>query len=148
MNKNTSPNIDRIAKRGALFSNAFSTINSTDPSFTTIFTGKHPLSHGLRHHAKMVTATEKSYTTNLKFLPEILKDHDFTTDPIMTVIDGDWVKAEGTTLGADNGIGVAAIMAVLSSKDIEHGPVGRFQGLIGIGFKDQRRTRLPLIKRP
>ena len=68
-----------IAQKGVRFSNAFSTINSTDPSFTTIFTGKHPLSHGLRHHAKMVTATEKSYTTNLKFLPEILKEHDFTT---------------------------------------------------------------------
>jgi len=50
-------------------------------------------------------------------------DHDFLTDPIKTRIDGEWVKATGTTLGADNGIGVALALAVLESKDIEHGPV-------------------------
>ncbi|MBQ0043616.1 MAG: aminoacyl-histidine dipeptidase [Bacteroidales bacterium] len=50
-------------------------------------------------------------------------DHDFEKDPIQTWIDGEWVKAKGTTLGADNGIGVALAMAVLESKDIEHGPV-------------------------
>jgi dipeptidase D len=49
--------------------------------------------------------------------------HDFETDPITTYIDGDWVKAKGTTLGSDNGIGAAAIMTVLASKDIPHGPV-------------------------
>jgi dipeptidase D len=49
--------------------------------------------------------------------------HDFETDPILTVIDGEWVKAKGTTLGSDNGIGVAAIMTILASKDIPHGPV-------------------------
>lgn len=51
------------------------------------------------------------------------KDHDFTKDPIETIIDGEWVRANGTTLGADNGIGVAAAMAVLASKDLVHGPV-------------------------
>ncbi|MCU0344792.1 MAG: aminoacyl-histidine dipeptidase [Ignavibacterium sp.] len=50
-------------------------------------------------------------------------DHDFDNDPIYPYIDGDWVKAKGTTLGADNGIGVAAALAVLESKDIEHGPI-------------------------
>lgn len=49
--------------------------------------------------------------------------HDFDKDPISPYIDGDWVKAKGTTLGADNGIGVAAALAVLESKDIEHGPL-------------------------
>lgn len=49
--------------------------------------------------------------------------HDFTRDPIETFIDGDWVKARGTTLGADNGLGVAAIMAVLEAKDLKHGPL-------------------------
>lgn len=50
-------------------------------------------------------------------------DHDFTKDPIITqVIDG-WVHATGTTLGADNGIGVAAAMAVLGSTDLAHGPI-------------------------
>ncbi len=51
------------------------------------------------------------------------KDHDFEKDPIEAYVDGEWVTAKGTTLGADNGIGVAAMMAVLDSKDIEHGPV-------------------------
>ncbi|MCP4311836.1 MAG: aminoacyl-histidine dipeptidase [Bacteroidetes bacterium] len=51
------------------------------------------------------------------------KDFDFEKDPIETLIDGDWVTADGTTLGADNGIGVAAAMAVLESKELVHGPV-------------------------
>ena len=50
-------------------------------------------------------------------------EHDFDNDPIQPYIDGDWVKAKGTTLGADNGIGVAASLAVLESNDIEHGPI-------------------------
>jgi len=49
--------------------------------------------------------------------------HDFEKDPISTIIDGEWVTAQGTTLGADNGMGVAAAMAVLQSKDIAHGPI-------------------------
>lgn len=47
-------------------------------------------------------------------------DFDFDTQGIDMYVDGDWVKAKGTTLGADNGIGVATIMAVLASKDIPH----------------------------
>ena len=50
-------------------------------------------------------------------------EHDFDNDPIYPYIDGDWVKAKGTTLGADNGIGVACSLAVLEDKDIEHGPI-------------------------
>ena len=53
--------------------------------------------------------------------------HNFETDPIQTYVDGEWVKAKGTTLGADNGIGVAAIMAVMEDKTLVHGPV---EGLI------------------
>lgn len=50
-------------------------------------------------------------------------DHDFMKDPIDTYIDGDWVKARGTTLGADNGIGVAAALAVMIDKSLVHGPL-------------------------
>ncbi len=50
-------------------------------------------------------------------------NHNFLTDAIETYIDGEWVKARGTTLGADNGMGVAAIMAVMESKELKHGPV-------------------------
>ncbi len=49
--------------------------------------------------------------------------HDFTKDPIETYVDGDWIKAKGTTLGADDGLGVAVIMAVLEDKDLKHGPI-------------------------
>ncbi|WP_231757631.1 aminoacyl-histidine dipeptidase [Microbulbifer elongatus] len=50
-------------------------------------------------------------------------DHDFLTDPIKAYVDGEWVTADGTTLGADNGIGVAAILALLESTDIPHPPL-------------------------
>ena len=49
--------------------------------------------------------------------------HDFDTDPIKVVRDGDWLKADGTTLGSDNGVGVAAALAVMESNDIAHGPL-------------------------
>lgn len=49
--------------------------------------------------------------------------HDFENDPIQPYIDGDWVKAKGTTLGADNGIGVAAALAVMESNNLKHGPL-------------------------
>ncbi|NTW31174.1 MAG: aminoacyl-histidine dipeptidase [Bacteroidetes bacterium] len=49
--------------------------------------------------------------------------HDFEKDPIIPWIDGEWVRAKGTTLGADNGIGVAAAMAVLEAKNLVHGPL-------------------------
>lgn len=51
------------------------------------------------------------------------KVHDFVNDPIEACVDGEWVTANGTTLGADNGIGVSAALAVLASNTIEHGPL-------------------------
>lgn len=51
------------------------------------------------------------------------KVHDFENDSIRTIIDGEWLHADGTTLGADNGIGCAAELAILDSDDIEHGPI-------------------------
>ena len=55
------------------------------------------------------------------------KVFDFINDPIEAYIDGEWVTANGTTLGADNGIGVAAILAILEDDTVEHGPI---EGLI------------------
>lgn len=49
--------------------------------------------------------------------------HDFLNDPIETEIEGEWLKAKGTTLGADNGIGVATELAILADDSIEHGPL-------------------------
>lgn len=51
------------------------------------------------------------------------KTFDFDTDAIVPIIDGDWVKADGTTLGADDGIGMAIQLAILASDQIEHGPL-------------------------
>jgi dipeptidase D len=62
---------------------------------------------------------------HLDMVPQKNSDtvHDFKKDPIQPVIDGEWVRAKGTTLGADNGIGVAAALALLESSDIAHGPI-------------------------
>ena len=65
----------------------------------------------LQSHMDMVC--EKNKTT----------EHNFDTDPIRTYVDGEWLKAQGTTLGADNGIGIATELAVLDAKDIAHGPI-------------------------
>lgn len=65
----------------------------------------------LQAHMDMVPQKEKTST------------HNFETDPIETYVDGEWVKAKGTTLGADDGLGVAAIMAVMEAKDLKHGPI-------------------------
>ena len=65
----------------------------------------------LQAHMDMVPQKEQTST------------HNFETDPIQTYIDGDWVKAKGTTLGADDGLGVAAIMAVMEAKNLKHGPI-------------------------
>lgn len=51
------------------------------------------------------------------------KNFDFNTQPIRTIIDGEWLRADGTTLGADNGIGMAASLAALIDKDLVHGPL-------------------------
>lgn len=50
-------------------------------------------------------------------------EHDFLTEPIETIVEDGWLKANGTTLGADNGIGVAAELAILADKTLEHGPI-------------------------
>lgn len=70
-------------------------------------------------------------------------EHDFEKDPIDAYIDGEWVTARGTTLGADNGMGVAAAMGVLEDDTLEHGPIEAFftvdeeTGMTGaFGLKD------------
>ena len=66
---------------------------------------------------------------HMDMVPQKSKDsnHNFVTDPIETWIDGEWVKAKNTTLGADNGLGVAAILAVMEDKTLKHGAI---EGLI------------------
>jgi dipeptidase D len=75
-----------------------------------------PATHGYEHHKGIILQA------HCDMVPQKNSDkkHDFETDPIEAYIDGEWVTANGTTLGADNGMGVAAIMAVFESKDMEH----------------------------
>jgi dipeptidase D len=65
------------------------------------------------------------FQCHLDMVPQKNSDvnHDFVKDPIKPRIDGETVKATGTTLGADNGMGMAAILAVLEAKDLVHGPI-------------------------
>jgi len=69
-------------------------------------------------------------------------DFDFSTDAIKPVVDGEYLTADGTTLGSDNGIGVAAMLAILEAKDLEHGPleflftIDEETGLTGAGGLD------------
>lgn len=62
---------------------------------------------------------------HMDMVPQKTSDsnHNFLTDPIVTLIDGDWVTADRTTLGADNGIGVALALSVLEDKNVKHGPI-------------------------
>ncbi len=63
--------------------------------------------------------------SHLDMVPQKNSDtpHNFETDPIQAYVDGDVVRAKGTTLGADNGIGVAMMMAIMEAKDLKHGPM-------------------------
>lgn len=62
---------------------------------------------------------------HMDMVPQAVKDstHNFVTDPIETWIDGEWVRAKGTTLGADDGMGVAAAMSVIEDESVKHGPI-------------------------
>ncbi len=66
--------------------------------------------------------------SHLDMVPQKNSDvvHDFSKDPIRTYIDGEWVKARSTTLGADNGVGCAMMMAVLEDKTLKHPPIEAF----------------------
>ncbi len=78
-----------------------------------------PATPGKEHLAKVILQS------HVDMVCEKNKDvvHDFDTDPIQTYVADGWLRAKGTTLGADDGIGMAAAMAVLASTDIEHGPI-------------------------
>jgi len=77
--KNTSPNIDKLSKRGVMFNNCFSCINTTDPSITTILSGKYPHSHGLVNHGESITKGDVAKLANIISLQKILKANGYTT---------------------------------------------------------------------
>lgn len=98
------------------------------------FAGDHGLESSVDEMGNLVV--RKPATSSAASKPIVLQGHldmvceaapnttvDFSKDPIKPVINGEWVRAEGTTLGADNGIGNAACLAILESKDMIHGPL-------------------------
>ncbi len=78
-----------------------------------------PATHGMENRRGVILQG------HMDMVPQANSDvrHDWLADPVQPRVDGEWVKATGTTLGADNGMGVATAMAVLASKDIAHGPL-------------------------
>lgn len=80
---------------------------------------KKPASAGMENRKPVVLQA------HIDMVPQANADtpHDFTKDPIDAYVDGEWVTARGTTLGADNGIGMAACLAVLADKSLKHGPL-------------------------
>ncbi|SDH68575.1 dipeptidase D [Vibrio xiamenensis] len=88
-----------------------------DPTGNVII--KKPATEGMEHKKAVVLQA------HIDMVPQKNEDteHDFTKDPIQPYIDGEWVTAKGTTLGADNGMGMASCLAVLASNDIKHGPL-------------------------
>ena len=91
---------------------------------------------------------------HMDMVPQKLKEstHDFENDPLETYIDGDWVKAKGTTLGADNGIGVATIMGIMEDNTLKHGVIEALitadeeTGMYGVnGLKDDLLTGTILL---
>jgi dipeptidase D len=104
-------------------------------AFLERFAGHHALSFK-RDEAGNVLVSKPAFPGREKVPVVVLQTHldmvcekngnkvfDFTNDPIETVVGEEWVSANGTTLGADDGIGIAAQLAVLASKDISHGPL-------------------------
>lgn len=90
---------------------------STDQAGNVLI--KKPATPGMENRKKVVLQA------HLDMVPQKNSDtaHDFAKDPLKVVVDGDWVKATNTTLGADNGIGLSSILAVLQSKTLKHGAI-------------------------
>ncbi|PIE74313.1 MAG: hypothetical protein CSA19_00380, partial [Deltaproteobacteria bacterium] len=78
-----------------------------------------PATSGYEHVAGVILQS------HVDMVPQKTSDkvHDFTKDPIETHVEGEWLTADRTTLGADNGIGVAAILAILADDSLQHGPI-------------------------
>ncbi len=88
-----------------------------DPAGNIVF--RKPASAGMENRKGIILQAHMDMVPQKT--PE--SNHNFETDPIEPWIDGEWVKAKGTTLGADNGMGVAAIMAIMEDKTLKHGPI-------------------------
>jgi len=112
-----SGHTERIRKYLLDFGNSNGLYSRTDEAGNVLI--RKPASKGMEHQKAVVLQA------HMDMVPQKNSNitHDFENDPLDVYIDGDWVKARNTTLGSDNGIGVAAILAILISKEIKHGPI-------------------------
>jgi dipeptidase D len=78
-----------------------------------------PASPGMENRKKVILQSHMDMVGE----KEQGRSHDFSRDPIIPVVDGEWIRANGTTLGADDGIGIAAQLHILSERDLKHGPI-------------------------
>ncbi len=105
---------ERVIQFMVDFGNSLNLKTVVDPVGNVII--KKPASKGMENRKTIVMQSH----LDMVHQKNADTDFDFDTEGIKMKIEGDWVTAEGTTLGADNGLGVAAIMSVLASKDIKH----------------------------
>ncbi|PID94463.1 MAG: cytosol nonspecific dipeptidase [Bacteroidales bacterium] len=112
-----SHHLEQITKLIVEFGNSLGLETKTDEVGNVLI--RKPATKGMEDRKVVVLQA------HLDMVPQKNSDtqHNFQTDPIQTIVDGEWLRANQTTLGADNGIGCAAMMAVLESKDIEHGEI-------------------------
>jgi len=128
--KQTSPNIDALANAGVFFENCYACSPWTDPSFTTIFSGKYPVNHGIVHHGPKVTDKEEDnfYSSNITMFAEILKSNGYNTIGVdwlgrwhKTGFDYYWGDEEGKDV--DTGIRVTANRLLKKLPASIHNPI-------------------------
>ena len=120
-NLNAVPRPSKKEEKVRAFLREFATQHAIDYTEDAIgnFILRKPATKGLENKTKVILQVHM----DMVHQKNSDVDFDFSTQGIISKIDGEWVKAEGTTLGSDNGIGVAAIMSVFESKEIQHGPI-------------------------
>ena len=93
----TCKNLDDLSKNAIVFKNAFSCTNATDPSFTSLFTGKEPHNHGINNHGRKITQQEINYfdSHKVKWLTSVVKEHGYSTAGIDWL--GRWHKRDYET---------------------------------------------------
>ncbi len=113
--KPTSPNIDKLSEEGLIFRDVYSCTNATDPSLTTIFSGKPPRSHGIMKHGALLQSEEvQNYLKTVRTLPEILKHNGYKTFAI------DWL-GRWHTRGYDYYSGILRSMGQWGGKRLTYG---------------------------
>jgi len=112
-----SHHLEQITKLMVDFGNSLGLETFTDKAGNVLI--RKPATAGMENRKVVVLQS------HLDMVPQANSSskHIFPTDAIKTIIDGEWLHADETTLGADNGIGAAAAMAVLESKELKHGEI-------------------------